>query len=235
MQNKSKLVLIITILILLILGLIYFLFNNFKKSSDEIISNKVSNNEINKPIELIKKEGNKLILPLDNGTEKVILDVAGKGDIISETNTNENKSEDTRIYIFDKFYKEINYYGVIVRYYVGMDNSSFYLLINKKNGNEISLPSEKLIISPNKQRIVSYNVDLISGFTTNGFNIFNLKDGNSYKEYEYYPKDWGPSNVKWINDSELEFEKTKLNDNFEEEIAGVVKFKFIDNKWIEVQ
>lgn len=235
MKNKSKLVLIISIIILLVLGLIYFLYSNSKKLPINTTSNKVLNAETNGSSELVQKEGNKLILKLDDGTEKVITDTAGEGDILPETNKTENKSKDTRIYIFDKLYEDINQYGVIVRYYVGMDKSNYYLLVNKNNGNEIYLPSEKIIISPNKQRIVSYNVDLISGFTTNGFSILNLKEGNFYKEYEYYPEDWGPSSAKWINDKELEFGKTKLNGDHDEEIAGVIKFKISNNKWTEVK
>lgn len=236
MQNKykSKLAFIIIIL-LLVLGLVYLLSDNFKKSSDDIILNKILNDKTNRPIELAKKERNKLILQLDNGTEKIIFDIAGEGDTLPETTTTENKSGGTRVYIFDKLYQDINCYGVYVRYYVGMDNSSYYILINKNNGNEISLPSQNIAISPNKQKIVSYNLDLIPGFTTNGFNIVNIIEGNFYKEYESYPEDWGPSNAKWINDTELEFEKTKLNDNSDEEISGVVKFKLLNDEWIEVK
>lgn len=242
MENKPKLntILLGIIIILLALGLLYFFFNNSKQLSQEKLSNKVSNNEVNKSIELANKEGNKLILQLDNGEETILQDVLGEDDVPIGTDPTENQSKDSRFYTFDKLYEDINYYGVNVGYYVGMDSSSFYLLINKKNGNQVSVVSKKIIISPDKQKIVSYNSDLVSGFTVNGFDILSRKGDNFRKEYQLEPKDWGPSNAKWINDLEVEFEKTILKGDYDEEIAGVVKYKLVtdkfgNNTWVEVK
>lgn len=235
MQNKFNVkILLIIIIILLIIGLVYLL-NKTNQLSNLNIPNKVTNNETNKPIELVKKEGNKLIFQLDNGKETILQDVLGETDITPSTGPTENHSRDSRFYKYDKLYEDINHYGVYVGYYVGMDNSSYYLLINKKNGNQVSLPSRNIVISPDKQKIVSYNLDIQSGFTVNGFSILNLRGENFYIEFELDPSGWGPSNAKWINNTELEFEKTILDDNHNEEIAGSVKFKLLNNKWTEVK
>lgn len=234
MQNKLKLALLI-IIILLTLGLIYFFCNNFNKIAEKIRVNDFLNTETDKSTELVKKEEGKLILKLDNGTEKVILDIIGEGDVFSIIDNSKNQSEDTRIHTFDKLHEDINCYGIIVRYYIGMDYSNYYLLVNKKNGEEFTMTSTNIVISPNKKRILSYNYDLISGFTANGFDIVKFNGDNFILEYRLETIDWGPADAKWINDSELEFKRMIINDNYDEEISGVVKFKFIDDEWVKFE
>lgn len=241
MQSKLKfnVLILIIVVVLLAIGLVYFL-NNSQKLNKKIVLNEVSNNEINKPVELVKKEDDKLIFQLDDGKETILQDVLGETDVYPGTGATENQSKDSRFYTFDKLYDDINHYGVNVGYYVGMDSSSFYLLINKKNGNQVSVVSKKIIISPDRRKVVSYNLDLESGFTFNGFNILNLKGDNFRKEFQLEPTDWGPSNARWINDSEVEFEKTVLKGDYNEEIIGVVRYKLVtdkfgNNTWVEVK
>lgn len=113
-----------------------------------------------------------------------------------------------------------------------MSGGTSYLLVNKINGNQVPVASSKILISPDKQRVVSYNIDLISGFTTNGFQILNRKDDNFYIEYKSSPNiDWGPSSAKWLSNSEIEFEKTELDENYDGKITGVMRYKLITNSW----
>lgn len=241
MKNKQTgFFLFIIVVAILIIGAASFYYFKYQKSltidkqGDDILMD-------NKQVKLVEKVGNKLILQLDNGDETILQDVLGETDIDPRMGSTENQSADSRFYTFDKLYEDINQYGVNVGYYVGMDSSSFYLLINKKNGNQVSLVSNKISISPNKHKVVSYNSDLLSGFSIHGFDIINLdEEGNFRKEYHSSPTNWGPSNVKWTNDSELEFERTVPKGDNDEEIQGVVKYKLISDKfgndsWVEIK
>jgi len=186
--------------------------------------------------ELVRKEDRVLYLKLDNGKEKIIPDVIGEDDIYPVSGVfSYNHSSETRIYTYDKLYKDINYYGVEVESYTGQASNNFYLLVNKANGNQITLPSKKIVISPDRQRIVSYNSD-ISGFSDNGFRIFLLKEsGNIIFEYAEAPLGWGPYGVKWINNTEIQFDKYDFS---KDEVTGFVKYRLKDSfgqkTWEEV-
>jgi hypothetical protein len=202
----------------------------------------LENRNIKESNGLARREGDKLILKLDNGREKTIVDIVGETDVPQPKTAEStyNSSSYSHFYNYDKLYEEINYYGVYVGYYVGMSGGTSYLLVNKINGNQVPVASSKILISPDKQRVVSHNIDLISGFTTNGFQILNRKDDNFYIEYKSSPNiDWGPSSARWLSNTEIEFEKTKL-DNYDEKVTGVIRYKLnIDswgnNSWIEVK
>lgn len=186
--------------------------------------------------ELVRKEDRVLFLKLDNGKEKIIPDIIGEDDIYPVSGVySYNNSSETRIYTYDKLYENINYYGVEVESYTGQASNIFYLLVNKANGNQITLPSKEIVISPDKQRIVSYNSD-ISGFSDNGFRISLLKDnGNMVSEFSQFLQTWGPYNARWINNTEIQFEKYDFS---KDEVTGFVKYRLKDSfgqkTWEEV-
>jgi len=153
----------------------------------------------------------------------------------------ENKYEDTinnpgvdpssyvRVYKFENSYKDINSYLIKIELY----NSEEYLLVNKKTGNEISIPGS-IVISPDKKNIVSFNSDLENKLSYNGFKIIKLIN-DDYEEVYALETDWGPKEVKWVGNTGLEFKKTILDENYDEKITGSVRYKLINNKWTEVK
>ena len=140
------------------------------------------------------RKGINLIFKLDNGVTKKIFDV--------------NVDTDSVIaYCFRDYIKSINSYLLAIQYYEGGN----FLIIDKATGKSsviIGIP----IISKNKTRFVASNLDVLSQYNANGYQIYRMDNEKGYiKEYEEYPSDWGPSNVKWVNDNEIEIEKFKLD------------------------
>ena len=78
-------------------------------------------------------------------------------------------------------------------------------------------------------RIVSYNIDIEARYSVNGFVIYKLTDGSFIKEFEIELDDWGPSNAKWINNNQIEFEKTGWTGS-QVSVIGKVRYEYSD-KW----
>jgi len=200
-----------------------------KKIHNSSICNKIIENSLKyeckmslwenilEPVDLVKRDNDKLILKLDNGSEKILKNIVG----------DDNHKEEDVNYGFDKLYNDINAYGINFQLYEG----SGYLLIDKKSGESISVGS--IVVSPNKERVLSYGLDLISGYNINGLKIIKLVDGNFIVEYDSGSEKWGSQNTKWTNDSGIEFEKIVLDDNYDEVSAGLYRLKLIDGKWVE--
>lgn len=161
----------------------------------------------------VKRQDISLILKLDNGQTKTI--------------NNKNIDTDSIVaYCFRDYLENINAYLLEIQYYEGGN----YLLIDKtfnKSSVILGIP----VVSNDKKRFVVSNLDLESGYTANGFLIYNIDKENGYtKEYEEYPKDWGPSKIKWINDNEIEIEQSKLDSNSNLVKFDTYKLKF-DKQW----
>jgi hypothetical protein len=153
----------------------------------------------------------KLILKTDNGN--IVLEDKEKGD-------------DVEHFSFRDYVKDINSYLIEIQYYEG----GAYCLINKSSGMMITIPG-LIKISPDKTRIVSYNEDLISMYTKNGFVIYRLINNSFLKEYELEIDDWGPSKADWKDNSHIEFTKTAVKDGTIQE-TGKMIYEY-SGKWIE--
>jgi hypothetical protein len=104
--------------------------------------------------------------------------------------------------------KDIDYWLVKVQLYEG----GGYLLINKENGNKIWIWS-KPVFSPDKKHFVSYSCDLEAGYLSNGIQLFEVKNREVFLLWEKEIDEWGPSELKWKNDSTIYIEKLKLDFN----------------------
>ena len=64
------------------------------------------------------------------------------------------------------------------------------------------------------------------------FNIFSIILWPNWSlEYENKPEDWGPENVRWINNSEIEVEKQGFKDG---DFRNIGKIYFVKRtNWIE--
>ncbi|MFA6273977.1 MAG: hypothetical protein WC662_02345 [Candidatus Paceibacterota bacterium] len=229
----KKIQIITLIIIVIILVGFVFIYNFYPKNSNV--------KSIQQDVSLVRKDGNNLILKLDNGQEKILTD-----DLLQENNRDNGCNA---CYDFDKLYEDINIYGINIYLYEGIR----YSLVNKNNGEEIDTISKKIIISSDKKRIVSYDLDLEMG-DTNGFEIINIENNQLKSEIKVNPLEkrpqeiWGPSKITWLSDSEIEVEKSvmdyskipvnesptgvKYPDDYLQKI-GIIKYKLINGSWVE--
>lgn len=185
---------------------------------------------------LVEKKDGILILKLDNGKNHIIPDVVGEDDEYPVPGVDSyNNSGLSRFYSYDKLHEDINYYGILVSYNAGNALGNYYLLVNKANGNHVTLVSSNLVKSPDKNRIVSYNQD-VSGFSTNGFTVLSRKESGNFKiEAQVEVRGWGPFGAKWISNKEIEFQKF---DFVQDRVIGSVNYVLEEtsygyNNWVE--
>ncbi|MFA6449282.1 MAG: hypothetical protein WCX65_07445 [bacterium] len=167
---------------------------------------------------LVKRKNKRLYLNIDSNKQVVIQDK-----ILNKLQDNENDT----LYSFRSFDKDINVYEVEIQYY----ESGALLLVNKANGEQIEVIGH-IKRSPDKKRIISYNMDLQAGFDPNGFQILKLSNNHFIKELDVELKNWGPSNAKWINKTEVEIEKTIFSSHGET-IIGTARYILKNNKWVQ--
>jgi hypothetical protein len=106
-------------------------------------------------------------------------------------------------YRFENYFPEVNYFLLEVIYVEG--NS--WMLINRRNGAK-NLISGQPYFSPDKTKFIAANTDLEAGFSFNGLELYSIQSDSLMKEGKVEIKNWGPENVKWISNSELEIKKT---------------------------
>jgi hypothetical protein len=181
-------------------------------SNSYICAKKIEKVQLNHFKKSVKRIDKKLVLKINNDTD-IVLEDKGNGD-------------DVLLYSFRDYIKAINSYMVEIQYYEG----GAYYLINKSSGNKITIPG-LIKISPDKTRIVSYNLDLISRYTTNGFVIYKLTNNSFLKEYEVEIEDWGPSNADWKDNRHIEFTKSTVK-NYKVQVTGKIDYEY-SGKWIE--
>lgn len=159
--------------------------------------------------DLVKRVNNKLILKTDKKSNIIFEDIAEEANGVW--------------FSFRDYIEEINSYIVHIHYYEG----EAYYLINKHSGDKVQIPG-LVIVSPSKLRIVSYSMDIEAGYSTNGFVIYKLTDSSFIEEFETELIDWGPSKAKWINDKQIEFEKSAWT-GANVSVVGKVVYEFNDN------
>jgi len=157
--------------------------------------------------DLVKRVDGQLILKIDNNVDLVIEDIKSDWD-------------DCKLHSFRDYFEDINSYIVEIQYWEG----GAYYLINKSLGTKIVIPG-LIAVSPDKKRFVSYNIDIEAAYSPNGFEIYRLGDNSFSKEFEFFLDDWGPSNALWINNNQIEFEKSAWKDS-EVQVLGKVIYEF---------
>ncbi len=159
-------------------------------------SQKIEEYQLKRFNKIVKRDNDQLIITIDKSDNLIFKDA-------------DKETDDGKWYTFRDYFKDINSYLITIQHYEGLS----YVLIHKITGNSIDIPG-LIQISPDKKRIISYNVDLEAGYSDNGFVIYQIKNGSFIKEYELYPDDWGPSKINWIDNKNVEIEKTIIqNDN----------------------
>ena len=103
---------------------------------------------------------------------------------------------DGEAYNFAHYFEEIDYYLLRVQYWEG--NS--WMLVNRKNGFKTytTLP----YISNDNKRIIGINESLQSASSFNGIELYTVLADSLRREFSKWT-DWGPVDVKWINENEF--------------------------------
>ena len=174
---------------------------------------KIEKYQLNKYSKIAIRKDTALILKLENNQELILKD--------------HNRGTDgVELYSFREYYDPIKVFVVEIQYYEGCS----YLLINGLSGEQMNVFGTTKL-SPDLKRLVSYNLDITAGYSENGFQIIDLKDNHFSLEYENKPEDWGPENVRWINNSEIEVEKQGFKDG---DFRNIGKIYFVKRtNWIE--
>lgn len=183
-----------------------YIDNSYKKAQ------KIEEYQIKKYAHKIQRRDSLLILKLENNKEIILKDTSNEDFAL--------------LYSFREYYDSLKIFVIELQYFEG----GAYLIVNGMNG-ETQYIIGKTKLSPDMKKIVSYNVDIVAGYSKNGFQIIELKNNHFNIEYEYLPKDWGPNNINWLNNNEIEIEKLGLQDGTEK-IIGKTNFILKDN-WTE--
>lgn len=228
MDKIFKIVLFI-VLILLVGYLtsiyIYYRSPDLKNSQKIEEKNNYLNNNVNSTLSsdeysVSKSKDGILTLELDGGKSKTYKDIS-------------EDSENFRGYEFSNFYKDINSYLIKVSLYEG----AHYLLVNKITGEEVSVPGNNIEISLDKIRFASSSSDVVAGFSQNGFEIFRLENNHFVKEMELYPENWGPAYIIWNGVNEITVYKEVYSEDSDSisatKLAGILKYKLVNNIWAE--
>jgi len=174
---------------------------------------KIEEYQLKKYSDKVQRKDSSLVLKLENNNELVLKD-NGTGDGVE-------------LFSFREYYDLVKVFVIEVQYYEG----GSYLLVNGKNGEKLNIFG-KTKLSPDMKKIVSYNMDIFAGFSDNGFQIIDLQDNHFKIEYEYKPDNWGPENINWISNSEIEIEKYGFNKDGNAQNIGKTYFVLNEN-WIE--
>lgn len=152
---------------------------------------------------LVKREGNKLTIQLQNGKQRILAD-------------NSNEGEEYIGYTYAANYPSINRKGFFVSYYEG----SAFALVNTLDGDSMITWSAPAI-SPDKKYIMTACMDLVAAFDPNGFQLFSVNNNEIKPVGEANLDDWGPGMVQWINDKTLLSEYITINEEGNTQIRYV--------------
>ena len=155
-----------------------------------------SENEIIDDTNNVSRDSLILTFHLKNGADSILVN-----------DTTENYSKYVSYYYLESS-KYIDYWLVRVQFYEG----GGYLLINKEKGNKIFIWS-KPVFSPDKKHFVCYSCDLEAGYISNGFQLFEVKNKEVLLLWSKEINEWGPSEIRWKNDSTIYIKKLKMDFN----------------------
>lgn len=102
--------------------------------------------------------------------------------------------------------------------------------INEKTGDSFYTKGEP-ILSTNKKRFIVANYDMEEGLEWNGIQIYSINDKEITLEYEEALFSWGPTNVKWVDDTHILLTKNVLEPNM---VFLIVEAEMVltNNSWV---
>ncbi|MFL5762715.1 MAG: hypothetical protein ACJ77K_02160 [Bacteroidia bacterium] len=137
----------------------------------------------------VKRDGNKITFHLENGKDTMIV--------------NDSSEEDLAYFSYEKDMKDIGYWLLFVSYYEG----SSFLVISKADGAQTYMWGYPLV-SPDKKHVLSASFDLEAAFCENGIQLFTLSDVRLTHNFDKEIPAWGPSDVRWKDNSSIYIEQS---------------------------
>lgn len=181
-------------------------FNRSKECLDRLESHIVKEHS-----DWVRRDAETLHLSIENGK-----------DLSFTTNPSQSPSDAVR-YHLTNYYPQIDAYRVNVGYYEGGTNK----LINRKSGSTVEVDGE-ILVSPDKNRFVAYNMDMHTSYFFNGFKVFKVND-NTYKLEHKESLRWGPDNPRWLSNTRIEFDK--ISEPGKEPVEKVV-YNLTNGEWV---
>ncbi len=132
-----------------------------------------------------KRNGKTLTLSLVNGKTKELKDIS-------------KDSDDDILYTYEHFFSNINTYLVRGQFFEG----NCYIVINRNTGEEKYTIGE-IYVAPQNQKFIAINEDMEAGYSSNGLQMFEIKNEKFIKKFTIEGGSWGPIALKWINDSSV--------------------------------
>lgn len=147
---------------------------------------------------LVRREGDSLIFQLENGAQKVLLNNLSDNDAYAE-------------YHYQGYLPDLKHWVV---YNAGYEWFS-YDLVSRRTGeviHTIGIPQ----LSPDKKYFLCSNSDLVAGFTDNGIQLYENRQG-SIRQLDFRVLEkWGPVGIKWKNADTLLAHIIIVNQDMEE-------------------
>jgi hypothetical protein len=143
----------------------------------------------------VKRDSSKIIFHLSNGVDSVL---------VNDTTDDWSKYID---YTYIESCKNMEYWLIGVTYYEGSE----FLLVDRDDGNKVWIWGRP-VFSPDNKYFVTYSYDLEAGYDPNGFQLYEIKDKKAILKWAKILEDWGPSDIRWKNDSTVYIEQWKFAD-----------------------
>ena len=170
-------------------------FDNYfvdQKIIDSISENYSNWHERAEAIEKYQIEKDKVKVTIDDFTRHIILNNG------TEITLTPNEMTDEGGFTYEKSFMDETFQLYRVQWGEGND----YLLLNTNTGEKIRTIG-RVYFSPSYKHMISMNQDVDAGYSSNGFQLFQLNKNNEFKLLWQYDPLWAPEKIKWISDSEL--------------------------------
>lgn len=144
---------------------------------------------------------------------------------------NVEAGEQSRGYFFAGYLEEIDAFLMEVVYWEGYG----YILVDAATGHQTHLDAPP-VVSPDRKRLITANMDLEAGYTRTRIQIYRLVDDRLELEWTHEPQDdprWGPSSAEWIDSVTVSVAK-----NVPDYSAGIsytrvpIRLRLTENGWI---
>lgn len=123
---------------------------------------------------------------------------------------------------FEYYFKDIDYYVLRVQWSEG----NCWMLVNRKNGYKKYISGQPYL-SIEKNKILAINTDLYGGHSFNGIQLY-LVSGDSLKIEFEKETEWGPSDVKWVNDNQFLLKREHFNiDTVSHEETSIIDYRLV--------
>jgi hypothetical protein len=123
------------------------------------------------------------IVKLQNGSEIILIP---------------NDTVDEAGYTYEKEFKDLS----LLLFRVQLFEGNNYFLLNTRTGKK-TYTIGQVYVNPDKTFLMSINDDIVTGFSDNGFQLFEIRTNGEIKEIWKFSPFWAPDRIKWIDNSTL--------------------------------